>query len=108
MVKCKDCKFWHFQEKEDIKFPDLPTITIFNGECRRKSPAFMAGQFTDELEWAQGVWPDTTGDDWCGEFKPRENKDETCPRCKGDGHWHSIMGFHKEITIVKCPECKGS
>ncbi len=33
---------------------------------------------------------------------------ETCPRCKGDGHMHSIVGFHKENTIVRCPACYGS
>lgn len=38
----------------------------------------------------------------------RQGLKSTCPRCKGDGHWHSTVGFHREIPFVKCPLCDGS
>ena len=64
---CKQCRFWLQQAADDV-----------SGECRRFPPSLAqtekqqasleetgAGVFT-------GVWPDTLGVDWCGEFEARE------------------------------------
>lgn len=64
--QCKACRFWLRQAPDDL-----------SGQCRRFPPglpqtekqqteleATGAGTFT-------GVWPDTLGVDWCGEFQAR-------------------------------------
>jgi DNA-directed RNA polymerase alpha subunit len=65
--ECKRCRFWVQQAAEDV-----------SGQCRRFPPAVPhsaeqqkaleetgAGMFT-------GVWPETLGVDWCGEFQVKE------------------------------------
>jgi DNA-directed RNA polymerase alpha subunit len=65
-LQCKACRFWLRQAPEDL-----------SGQCRRFPPCLAqtekqqaeleatgAGSFT-------GVWPDTLGVDWCGEFQAR-------------------------------------
>ena len=65
--RCKNCQFWVRQAEEDV-----------SGQCRRFPPELP--QIEAQLEAMQatgaspfvGVWPDTLGLDWCGEFQPRE------------------------------------
>jgi DNA-directed RNA polymerase alpha subunit len=72
--QCKACRFWVRQAAEDL-----------SGQCRRFPPSLPqtekqqaeveatgAGVFT-------GVWPDTLGVDWCGEFQPREELPANSP-----------------------------
>lgn len=35
-------------------------------------------------------------------------KKVTCPRCNGDGHYKSVIGWRTENFIVRCPACNGS
>jgi len=30
-----------------------------------------------------------------------------CPRCGGDGAWHSLVGWAQINPVVKCPYCNG-
>jgi DNA-directed RNA polymerase alpha subunit len=66
-AECKRCRFWVQQAAEDP-----------SGQCRRFPPTVPhtpeqqkdvaesgAGVFT-------GVWPETLGVDWCGEFQAKE------------------------------------
>jgi DNA-directed RNA polymerase alpha subunit len=65
--RCKNCQFWVRQAEEDT-----------SGQCRRFPPELP--QLEAQLEAMQatgaspfvGVWPDTLGLDWCGEFQARE------------------------------------
>jgi DNA-directed RNA polymerase alpha subunit len=65
--RCKNCQFWVRQAEEDV-----------SGQCRRFPPELP--QIEAQLEAMQatgagpfvGVWPDTLGLDWCGEFQARE------------------------------------
>jgi DNA-directed RNA polymerase alpha subunit len=65
--QCKRCRFWVPQAAEDP-----------NGQCRRFPPtlAHTPDQQKDLTETGAGVftgvWPETLGVDWCGEFQPRE------------------------------------
>lgn len=67
---CKNCKFW-------ISYKG----TGFDGYCRRYAPQVIAsvsgggaatviGISTD----AKTVWPETSYDDWCGEYQPEPEK----------------------------------
>jgi DNA-directed RNA polymerase alpha subunit len=65
--RCKNCQFWMRQSDEDV-----------SGQCRRFPPQLP--QIEKQLEAMEatgaspfvGVWPDTLGLDWCGEFQARE------------------------------------
>ncbi len=39
--------------------------------------------------------------------KERKQQLVMCPRCKGDGHWHSTVGWAAERNFIKCPMCQG-
>ena len=78
MAECKSCKFWD-------KLPDSD-----HGLCRRHAPNLVWEMATEKVvatpprpDGSQtfgvpdpssrkklGVWPTTSPDDWCGEFKP--------------------------------------
>jgi DNA-directed RNA polymerase alpha subunit len=66
--RCKNCQFWLRQSEEDV-----------SGQCRRYPPDLP--QIEAQLEAMQatgaspfvGVWPDTLGLDWCGEFQAKES-----------------------------------
>ena len=68
--QCKGCRFWLRQAAEDL-----------SGQCRRFPPSLPQ---TEKQQAALeetgagvfvGVWPDTLGVDWCGEFRPRDPAD---------------------------------
>jgi len=74
MKRCKDCKFWEGfiddDEKESL------------GQCRKHAPKLRALLLSDSIKdndddgesiGREGIWPDTTPDDWCGEFQQKEN-----------------------------------
>jgi DNA-directed RNA polymerase alpha subunit len=69
-LQCKRCRFWLRQAAEDL-----------SGQCRRFPPSLpQTEKQQDALEETGagvfvGVWPDTLGVDWCGEFQPREPGD---------------------------------
>jgi hypothetical protein len=64
--QCKACRFWLRQAPEDL-----------SGQCRRFPPSLpQTEKQQSELETTgagifTGVWPDTLGVDWCGEFQAR-------------------------------------
>jgi len=58
MNKCKECRFW-----EEIR-------VRAGGRCRRYPPTFI-----DEGT-KRGHWPETSSDDWCGEFKFKDTSSE--------------------------------
>ena len=68
--QCKWCRFWLRQAAEDL-----------SGQCRRFPPSLpQTEKQQNALEETGagvfvGVWPDTLGVDWCGEFRPREPAD---------------------------------
>lgn len=65
---CKDCKWWN-----DIDEPDAPRNED-SGECRRRSPLHVRGDFDKGLEAVceeDGAWPFTGALDWCGEFEAK-------------------------------------
>ena len=60
---CNNCKFWQ--------------ILLEEGQCRRHAPRLiMAGCGVGEIPEYSNDWPTTGKDDWCGEFKPQENRNE--------------------------------
>lgn len=62
---CKNCQFWLQQAPEDI-----------TGQCRRYPPHLPQNEMQQTAMRSSGsgpfagVWPDTLGVDWCGEFQP--------------------------------------
>jgi DNA-directed RNA polymerase alpha subunit len=65
--QCKNCRFWLRLAPEDV-----------NGQCRRFPPLVPQTQKQEESLQGTGVgpfvgvWPDTLGVDWCGEFQPQD------------------------------------
>ena len=63
--QCGNCRYWrrHWNLKED-------------GFCRRHAPTAVQvsdkgyGSFRDEAHMT--VWPESSIDEWCGEWGPRE------------------------------------
>ena len=68
MKICGTCKFWSLSliscDGEFIK-----------GVCRRNPPILhpKEEEFEDE---PFGVWPCTVKNEWCGEYKPKEEQNE--------------------------------
>lgn len=65
-MKCNDCKYWtnYKGRKED-------------GQCRRFNPELVTDISGGGIATAIGIstkvktmWPETSYDDWCGEFAP--------------------------------------
>lgn len=53
MEKCENCRFW---SKND-------------GDCRRYPPVLAPRKEQEIIESSYGVFPGTSGDDWCGEYE---------------------------------------
>lgn len=65
-MRCDDCKFWLKFETESAK----------DGQCRRMPPQNVGESTWKQSEYvyiieAETLWPVTTCDDWCGEFKTK-------------------------------------
>jgi hypothetical protein len=95
MDKCSTCKYWDLRHS---KKTEIWHIDDLSGECRRNAPRPTTGQYEaqvldllssmtwvleegnvdkdfDEWDGAEGrncQWPDTSGDDWCGEWSQRD------------------------------------
>jgi len=54
--KCANCRFW------DGEFSDCLAL------CRRNAPVVIDDLNIEEYP---GVWPETTGISWCGEWEKR-------------------------------------
>lgn len=55
-MRCDECRFWDA----------IPIVGNAkpHGWCHRNAPVFV--------EYQNGkTWPETTADDWCGEFQPQ-------------------------------------
>lgn len=60
-MKCADCRF-----TKDESLPDhMPR------DCRRHSPVTHVAPWKPAYE-AVSIFPRVLGDDWCGDFEPRE------------------------------------
>ena len=55
-ASCAACAFWFRGERG-------------TPECRRYPPQIVAF----EVEPVEVLWPETTADDWCGEFRRRDS-----------------------------------
>jgi len=55
--KCNGCRYWYKQEETDIR-----------GYCRRHAPKPATQSPLAESTNLDGVWPRTSGEDWCGEW----------------------------------------
>lgn len=55
--RCANCRYWDGHESE-------------RGNCRHASPRTHCVTIGTELE-VIAVWPGTRADDWCGQFRPR-------------------------------------
>jgi hypothetical protein len=81
--------------------PDQPGV----GECRRHAPPPKVSYETDEDVRSAVIWPDTEGDDWCGEWKERA---DTPPRCLHYWHTHDrrclLAEGHEGKHVFAVPE----
>ena len=68
---CCACAFWVPYDDPSVSPPDR-IIPKWTGECRRFSPTFPSESLLKEggglLEPGEGVWPETSWNEWCGEF----------------------------------------
>ncbi len=67
-MKCGNCKFWDVLEM----WSGDP-----QGECHRFPPHFfplMARDYKECLSNGAWILPVTSDDDWCGEFKAKDNQ----------------------------------
>jgi hypothetical protein len=71
--KCATCRFWHKLEPQHIF-----------GDCHRQPPQFnFSAYFTEDGYYTpkrykteisrqrDGVWPNVSQDEWCGEYRSR-------------------------------------
>lgn len=63
MATCETCRWWQPE--------DLPGRTT--GMCRRLPPQLPG---IDPRNGADAWWPETDGNDWCGEHAPRDGGEE--------------------------------
>lgn len=78
--RCATCKWWEQVSGNVDKYPSSSM-----GECHRHAPiAVMIDVDDDEDEHCAGMFPQTFGDDYCGDHAPREKADSTA-REKGAG-----------------------
>jgi hypothetical protein len=63
---CRSCRFWRRDPASD-RGPDW-------GECRRMPPTLPP--IEQEKLLHVGIWPHTSGDDWCGEWQPADRPPE--------------------------------
>ncbi|MFT3990413.1 MAG: hypothetical protein QM680_03280 [Luteolibacter sp.] len=52
---CAACTFWN-------------QLGDSEGECRRHAPQMIAFEVDDEVQY-ESKFPETAGDDWCGDFE---------------------------------------
>ena len=65
--QCKNCRFWFYTGFSNA------------AECRQSAPTISAkpipvtrgGSRIGHRVEQRGVWPMTSGDDWCGQHEPR-------------------------------------
>jgi hypothetical protein len=94
-ARCDRCRFWQkIKDQRTVHADDM------DGECHFNAPPATHGRFEWELlshlttvSWAYAKnkngdfdtwedapydhagWPQTRGDEWCGQFKPAKDKD---------------------------------
>ncbi len=61
--KCRNCLYWHSRLPGRVE-PKDDTV----GECRFNPPVFSPSDGARRANEKQGVWPETYGKDWCGQF----------------------------------------
>ena len=64
-TNCEDCRFWCEGYEPGY------------GECRRRAPAMIQGQFEPTIKdgtvpQRDAIWPETAAESWCGEAVPAE------------------------------------
>lgn len=58
--RCEICRFWKHT-----------STVMYDGSCRRRSPAMPNVEHS-----RKGVWPSTTFKDWCGDFEQRGERSD--------------------------------
>jgi hypothetical protein len=79
--RCETCRFWDARNRR---------LLALDGQCRRFPPVpfFDVADWCDDESDTPGTrlveshFPQTYGDDWCGEYRPR---DEAAPAEPGRG-----------------------
>ena len=74
-MACGKCRWWR-RDDDSHDDDELPPF----GACHRLPPTFnlKAMKALDDLDvrdtapefWCNGWWPNTSSEDWCGEFRP--------------------------------------
>ena len=65
MERCRECRFWHFDDLE-------PKQALTYGECRRFPPVRVQSyEALSPLE--ESSWPLVEEEEWCGEFSRTTN-----------------------------------
>lgn len=73
VINCERCRFWKAPER-----PDVDEL----GECRRHAPKAAIFRWPEEEDPPRGftMFPETFGDQWCGEADDRDNFDTVAAR----------------------------
>lgn len=61
--KCRYCLYWHSRLPGRVEPKDDSV-----GECRFNPPAVGPSTAGQRASDKKGVWPETYGGDWCGQF----------------------------------------
>ena len=68
---CETCRFWDYL----YDFALATGEAVLYGNCRRRSPILCPPVAEDlGLDSWQGFFPETVGDDWCGEYQAKEGE----------------------------------
>jgi len=65
--RCGLCRYWNAPDSQ----------MYVPADCRRHAPTVAT--MTCNHEEAVGRWPKTSRDDWCGDWKAKENPDASVP-----------------------------
>lgn len=71
-VKCATCRWWRPCGDERGYYTRLPEAGL--GECHARPPT----QERPKNMLGVSIWPTTAGDDFCGEYKPRNEENDEC------------------------------
>lgn len=69
--KCENCRYW--RQIENAMLPG--NIEYLAGQCRRYAPHLLSGSGTGY--YIHSLWAVTSSEDWCGEFREKDNPDPT-------------------------------
>jgi len=65
---CKHCKYSEFKRTNEFG----ESVTLLKGICRRYPPQYTVRG----PSWGDYLFPTVESNDWCGEWKEKEKKEE--------------------------------